>query len=277
MNKKIIFYISMYHIKRWKSRYHMIMGLIYFIILGDMMLRPTKTLIYELGVKPTTFAFPLLWNSTIFLMMFFFGVILLFSDSPFHDDMTPFFLIRCGNKNLTAAHIIYIIMLSFLIPICFFVIQAILFMPSLENNWGKFWGTLAQTNASLETGSRIEFKYHILWDFEPWEATVVVLFICILLCMLTGLLLYLTSILHIKTIGICILSGFIILPHIVDGLNFTTFYWLSPYSWICLNDTMRQYNGSLPSIGYAFFILITLVIFLICFIFLKTSHQKEIL
>ena len=282
MSKKSVLYLTAYNIKRWKSRYHVIMGLIYLCILGDMMLGPTRKLISVLGVKPTAFAFPLIWNSTLFLMMFFFGVILFFSDAPFLDDMSPFFIIRCGKMKMAAAQVLYIIVVSTLIPTCFFVIQALFLPVSLGNSWGKFWGTIAQTNASLATGSRMDFSYEILWDYEPMEANLIVFCMCILLCMLTGLFLYYCCILHMRTLGICILSGFTVLPHIVNGLtastscfHFTTFNWLSPYSFISLDQTMREYNGSLPSLDYAFRVLLIGNLLLIGLILLET-RRKEI-
>ncbi|MDO4554691.1 MAG: hypothetical protein Q4B70_06075 [Lachnospiraceae bacterium] len=275
MNKKAVAHIAIYNIKRWKSRYHVLFGIIYFIILGDMMLRQTRKLIPILGVKPSTFAFPLIWNSTLFLMMFFLGVILFFSDAPFTDDMTNFVLIRCGKIKWMTAQIIYIMLTSIFIALCFFLIQAVMLPPSLANGWGKFWGSIAQTNATMATGSRMKFDYNILWDYEPVEACVVVFGICILLCLFTGLFLYFFSLINLKTIGICILSGFTILPHIVSGLDFTIFYWLSPYSWICLDTTMRSYNGSLPSIGYAYQMLMIWNLGLILLIFFRTKYSKE--
>lgn len=78
-----------------------------------------------------------------------------------------------------------------------------------------------------------------------------------------------------KTLGICFLSGLIILPEIVDWLDFTTFNWLSPYSWICPDTTMKTYNGSLPSLNYVFPILCLLNIFLALSIIVKAKVSKE--
>lgn len=73
----------------------------------------------------------------------------------------------------------------------------------------------------------------------------------------------------------CIATVFAVLPHIVNWLDFTTFYWLSPYSWLCLDTTMRNYNGSLPSLSYAFFVLILLNIILTTAIFIRIWWKKD--
>ena len=67
----------------------------------------------------------------------------------------------------------------------------------------------------------------------------------------------------------------IILPNVVDILNYTTFYWVSPYSWICLDTTMKEYNGILPSVSYTLFMLSLIIIILILLIIWKIKKEKE--
>lgn len=265
-----------YNIKRWNGSYHIILGIIYIIMITDMMLKPARELIELLNVYPETFAFPLLWNSTFFLMLFYFGVIIFFSDAPFGDTMAQFIIIRCGKMKFVLGQIVYIVFMGIIIPLMFFVIQAVMLPVELQNKWGKFWGTMAQTDVATQVGCRINFSYHILWDYKPYIATIITMALCILLTIMTGLALYLFCLLNKKVLGICIISLFLILPNVVEWLNFTTFYWLSPYSWICLDTTMKNYNGSLPSLGYAFFMLSTIISFLIIGIILRVKNMQEL-
>ena len=152
-----------------------------------------------------------------------------------------------------------------------------LFRPSPDDGWGKLWGTLAQTTVAEQAGCSLRFQYHILWDFTPKEALVFTFLLCVLLTLMTGLFLYLCSICGIKHIGCGILSALILLTMIVDWMNATTFNWLSPYSWICLDTTMRQYNGSLPSIGYVFCLLGIINSILLIGIFVRTKCSREAL
>lgn len=73
----------------------------------------------------------------------------------------------------------------------------------------------------------------------------------------------------------CIMAVFAVLPHIVNWLDFTTFYWLSPYSWLCLDTTMRHYNGSLPSLSYAFPVLLLLNVLLTAAILIEVWLKKD--
>lgn len=269
--------IVRYNIKKWKNDYHMFFCLIYLFLISDMILRPARRLAEELGVSPSVSSFSLIWNSRFFLLLFFFGVMLFYSNAPFQDSMSTFVMIRCGKMRFMIAQVCYIIVVGMMIPIVFFLIQFGLFPSSGRNEWGKFWGTLAQTGVGIQAGCRIEFQYHILWDYGPEEALAITFLICVLLTIMTGLLLYFFSLFRMKPFGICLLSGFIILPEIVDWLDFTTFNWVSPYSWICLDTTMKSYNGSLPSLSYVFPILCFLNGCLILGIIVKTKTSKEVL
>lgn len=262
-------------LRKWKNDYHIYFSLVYLLLISDMMLRPARKLIKDFDVSPTVSSFALIWNSRFFLLLFFFGVLLFYSDAPFQDSLSTFVIIRCGKMRFIIAQIFYILSVGIIIPSIFFLIQYLLFPSSGGKEWGQFWGTLAQTDIAVQANCRLEFQYHILWDYTPYEALVITFTLCILLTIMTGLILYFFSLLHMKTLGICFLSGLIILPEIVDWLDFTTFNWLSPYSWICLDTTMKTYNGSLPSLSYVFPILCLLNIFLALSIIVKAKVSKE--
>lgn len=82
-----------YQFKLWNKRKNVWVFWIFLILLADMYLRPTRRLIDLLGVAPDTTVFPLIWNNTFFLMLFYFSVILYFSDVPFRDSLSRFLLI----------------------------------------------------------------------------------------------------------------------------------------------------------------------------------------
>ena len=248
---RICMHIVKYNIKKWKQNYNILLGLIYLLIISDMMFRPARKIVEQLGFSPNISSFSLIWNSTFFILLFFLGVILFYSDAPFQDSMTSFVMIRCGK------------------------IKYIFLLPTEADGWGKFWGTIAQTNIAEEAECRLQFDYHILWEYEPKEAFIITFFTCIFLTTITGLFIYLFSLFQMKTLGICLISLFIILPSVVDTLNYTTFYWISPYSWICLDTTAKEYNGILPSVSYTFLMLFLITIVLILLIILRIKKGKE--
>ena len=272
---RICMHIVKYNIKKWKQNYNILLGLIYLLIISDMMFRPARKIVEQLGFSPNISSFSLIWNSTFFILLFFLGVILFYSDAPFQDSMTSFVMIRCGKIKFMIAQICYIFLLGILIPGVFFLIQYIFLLPTEADGWGKFWGTIAQTNIAEEAECRLQFDYHILWEYEPKEAFIITFFTCIFLTTITGLFIYLFSLFQMKTLGICLISLFIILPSVVDTLNYTTFYWISPYSWICLDTTSKEYNGILPSVSYTFLMLFLITIVLILLIILRIKKGKE--
>lgn len=72
------------------------------------MFRPARKIVEQLGFSPNISSFSLIWNSTFFILLFFLGVILFYSDAPFQDSMTSFVMIRCGKIKFMIAQICYI-------------------------------------------------------------------------------------------------------------------------------------------------------------------------
>lgn len=191
--------------------------------------------------------------------------------------MSGYMIIRCGKMKFLEAQIVYIFFLGSLIPFLFFCIQMILLPDEGTGEWGKFWGTVAQTDVMNQVGGRIQFQYNILWEYEPREALIVTFIMCVLLSIMTGLVLYLFCIWRKKVVGVCLIGALLTLPKVVEALNFTTFYWLSPYSWICLDTTRKVYNGALPSIRYGISMLCAVIVFLLILIYISGKKQKDLL
>ncbi len=269
-------YLLRYQLKKGISKKNIWVFCFFVFLLGDLYLRPTRRLIALLGVMPRTTAFSLIWNNTFFLMLFYFNVILYFSDVPFDDAMKPFTLIRCGRTRYALSHILYIICSGIGISGIFFAVQWMILPAPVFGEWGKFWGTMAQTNAGYQVGSGMKVPYHILWEYTPAETLAITFVFSVLLNILTGLFLYFFSLWEQRIPGMCMAAVLAILPHIVSWLNYTTFYWLSPYSWLCLDTTMRKYNGILPSLSYAVTALLLLNGLLLLGIWMRVCWKKDI-
>lgn len=134
---RICMHIVKYNIKKWKQNYNILLGLIYLLIISDMMFRPARKIVEQLGFSPNISSFSLIWNSTFFILLFFLGVILFYSDAPFQDSMTSFVMIRCGKIKFMIAQICYIFLLGILIPGVFFLIQYIFLLPTEADGWGN--------------------------------------------------------------------------------------------------------------------------------------------
>ena len=109
---RICMHIVKYNIKKWKQNYNILLGFIYLLIISDMMFRPASKIVEQLGFSPNKSSFSLIWNSTFFILLFFLGVILFYSDAPFQDSMTSFVMIRCGKIKYMIAQICYIFLLG---------------------------------------------------------------------------------------------------------------------------------------------------------------------
>ena len=90
-----------FQFRQWRARKNIWVFRIFIVLLTDLYLRPTRRLINLLGVLPDTTVFSLIWNNTFFLMLFYLGVILYFSDVPFRNTMSQFLLIPVSYTHLT--------------------------------------------------------------------------------------------------------------------------------------------------------------------------------
>ena len=67
---RICMHIVKYNIKKWKQNYNILLGLIYLLIISDMMFRPARKIVEQLGFSPNISSFSLIWNSTFFILLF---------------------------------------------------------------------------------------------------------------------------------------------------------------------------------------------------------------
>ena len=109
---RICMHIVKYNIKKWKQNYNILLGLIYLLIISDMMFRPARKIVEQLGFSPNISSFSLIWNSTFFILLFFLGVILFYSDAPFQDSMTSFVMLW-KNQIYDCTNLLYIFVRNF--------------------------------------------------------------------------------------------------------------------------------------------------------------------
>lgn len=130
-----------------KNRQLIMLTLFFEIILSNMTLNHGRELIERIGFYPECNAFSLIWNDTFFMMLFFFIVIFAFSNAPFRERVSSYVMIRSGKRLYVFAHVIYISILSFLIPVFLYIVNAF-FLPYRQGNgeWGQFWGANSQNS-----------------------------------------------------------------------------------------------------------------------------------
>lgn len=260
-----------------KNRQMILLTLFFEIILLYMTLNHGTKLIERIGVYPEWNAFSFLWNDTFFLMLFFYIVIFSFSNAPFQDKVSSFVIIRCGKRIFTIAHIIYISILSLVIS-AFLYMGSALFLPYRRGSgdWGQFWGTLSQNRQDYTDLNYMSIDYRVLWDFTPKEALKHTMCICFLLCLMIGLILYLTSFYGKKIIGIIIIVAMVSMSRISIFLRLVRLYWMNPFTWICLDVLTPVENGVFVTVSYAKLMLCCINTLLIVGIII-TSYKKELL
>jgi len=258
-----------------KNRQLIMLTLFFEIILCNMTLNHGRELIERIGFYPECNAFSLIWNDTFFMMLFFFIVIFAFSNAPFRERVGSYVMIRSGKRLYVFAHVIYISILSFLIPVFLYIVNAF-FLPYRQGNgeWGQFWGAISQNSEVYADLNYISLDYRVLWDFTPKETLQHTMCICFLLCFMTGLLLYLTALRGRKKMGIIFIVSLVTMSRISVFYRMFRLYWVNPFTWICLNILTPENNGILVNVFYAKAILCMIDVILIMGI-LITSYKKR--
>ena len=270
------FYLVWYNIRSCKNKSHIWMGIIFMFLFSNMMLNNTKEMIQKVGERPTVSSFPILWSDNLFLKLVFFTVIWMFSDAPFFDRMTTFLLVRSGKIIFAIAHIAYIVILSAVIPIIIYIAETV-FLPYVQgNNWGNFWGTLAQTDIIAQVQGRITIDYRILWDFQPQQAMEISASVCFLLCCMTGLFLYMANLFKRKKEAVCVSCFLVILAYVAKWSSHPELYKICPYSWMYLDALTPEYNGVFLSVKYVMTVSIFINIILVALILIKTYRLRDV-
>lgn len=172
MRKKGLCALILYQFRKWRTTPRMYLLLVMMVIIEDMYLSKIRAFTSLTETNATPFVLPFLCEHPYFVMIFLFGVVMLFGNAPFMERAQMYRMVRSGKTKWAAAQIIYIIVASFLYFAVAFLISNLLIMPDLEwsDQWGKIYNTLAQTTAGNAVDMNFYVSYHIILDYTPWEA-----------------------------------------------------------------------------------------------------------
>lgn len=259
-----VFAISRQNFRKWTSNYRVWMIAIILMIFIHSYTKEISLFAEELNMKMSAWIFPFLYSERYMKLLFLFPIILLFCDAPFIDSNQPYMILRSKRTLWSLGQILYIFLAN-IIYFLFLVVATIgvhIRNITLENDWGKVFGTLATTDASDFFNTPLKINPSIIKYFTPFQAVWFTFLLSCLSGIMLGLIIYVcNSLLKNRLCGIAISSSLLILSAALN-LN-PELQWLSPMSWNTLNNIDIGDTTNFPSFEYiiiADFVIITILI-----------------
>jgi len=277
---KTIALTARYNFSKWLSnpRYLAILLLIVGFLIN--VYGPIRTFTNITKISATPFSFPYLMSDWYINMIIFFGVIFILCDAPFIDPQQPYVMIRTGKTAWANGQILYIFLTSAVYFLAITLLTILLLMPQVTfvNEWGKIWGTLAQTTAGEQFGVQLNISYLIMLHYSPLEALFYSLTISILAAFLLGLLMFILNLVTSHHyVGIIAAFAIDFLPAFSRN-RVPALQYLSPTSWANLTAIDMDGTTMLPSFLYVYlflFICISIMIFYINFTVKRIDYNVQ--
>lgn len=257
-------HICSYLLKRWA---HNPKTYVLFFLLAlylTEMLRPIREFSVAVDIPVTPWIFPFVTTNWFDLLILLLGIILLFCEIPFLDEDQPYLLVRSGRKDWIFGQFLYILAASAIYFLFILFMSIIILAPNMtySADWGKIISTLSQTDAGIHYRIGMKFPYSVLLTFSPVGCTLFSFFLFWLCAVMLGMLILVINLTTKKAVGTAVatfLSLFTIFA--INGSGYFLYY-ISPMSWMGLNNLDITGTSPYPSIIYALGTLICLIVLL---------------
>jgi len=236
-------------------------------------IRPIVNMCIELGFSCNPFLFPFIMSDLYSRLFICSGAIILLCDAPFIDGNQPYILLRTGKANWFIGVALYVIMISvfyilFITLICFISIIPFL---AFDFNWGKIVSTLSATDAGSYFGVGIYVSRFITLNFSVFQAMLLSSFVALLVFTFFGSLLLLANLKLNRVLGVIICGSFVVLSAFVQEAFNTMLFYLSPVSWLSIDQmSINGLTRRPPMIYcYTFLVVLNFLLFLFSYSFIK--------
>jgi len=246
-------FVCLQNFRKWSSNYRVWIIAILLIILTHSFTKEIVDFGKDIDIIVSPWMFPFLFTQKFIKLLFFFPLLLLFSDAPFIDENQPYIIARSGRIPWSIGQIGYIFIASavYFIFLLLLSIGLNLFNIQFTMEWGKVLGTLANTNAADVVNLKTFIPSDVLHYFSPIQALWFSLLLSWLTGVFLGLIIYvINSFSNTRVFGILTASFLLVLDAAVTNRYYL--YRFSPVSWS--NLARIDINGTtpMPSITYIY-------------------------
>lgn len=242
-------------------------------------LEPVVLFSKAMNIPTTPWVFPHLINDFICQLAFMSGAIFLFCTAPFKGENYSYLIYRAGRTSWQIGNIAYIVVISIIYVGFIESISILSLLPhiSFVNEWGKIWGTLAQTDAIVQYGIPFMVYTYIVGVFSPIEATGISLFLETACIIWIGLVVYLFNSISQKPIGTLVGTFFVFLDVVISNSWSAKAFLLSPVTLTQLKSLSGNNLRYGVTLNYAvsFFVLTICGLIGICLSIGKKKHTER--
>lgn len=243
---KSIFSIVLQNFRKWKYDCRIWIALFIVLIFIHSLTKGLSDICDYTGVKSSPWTFPFLYMQYYNKMLFFFPLILIFSNAPFIDKNQLYVLIRTGRNKWCIGQMLYIVVASALYFAFVMVFSIVLNLDCIEftGEWGKLLNTLANTTMGTKFQLGFSPERNVINMFSPISAMWFTFLHSWISGVILGFVIFLFN-MKIKGSG-TFLASFLLVFSAVAAKQ-TSLVKMSPVSWSTLNYIQLKPNDGLPS------------------------------
>lgn len=182
-------------------------------------LQPVVLFSKAVNIPITPWAFPHLINDFVCQLVFMSGAIFLFCTAPFRGENYSYLIYRTGKISWQIGNIVYIILLAIIYVAFIKGISIISLLPNISfaDEWGKIWGTLAQTDAITQYSIPFMVYHYMIGMFSPLNATLISFFLETACIIWIGLVMYFFNSSCQKPVGTFLGTFFVFLDVVISN------------------------------------------------------------
>ncbi len=270
---KPIYSITLQNFRKWKYDYRIWIALLIMLIFVHSYTKGLSSYCDYVNMKSSPWIFPFLYMQYYTKLLFFFPLILIFSNAPFVDTNQLYVIIRSGRIKWCIGQILYIIVTSAIYFALIILFSVVLNLDCINftNDWGKVLNTLANTNAASQFEVGFTPNQTVISLFSPLQAMWFTFFHSWISGIILGLIIFLFN-MSFKGVGTFISSFVLVFSAIASKqISLVKF---SPITWSTLNYLHININDKLPSYGYVSAFYICTLVILIIIILLFSKHYN---
>ncbi len=235
--------------RKWKSDCRVWVAFLLVLILIHSTTKQLGDITAQTGVKCSPWIFPFLYMSYYNKMLFFFPLILIFSNAPFVDTNQFYVLYRSGRRKWCIGQLLYIIGTSILYFAFVMLFSIVLNLGRIEftAEWGKMLTTLAKTNLGQRYRLGFQSQLTVITYFTPASA----MWFTFLHSVISGAILgFVIFLFNMKVRGGGTLLASLLLVLSAQAAKWTKLLKFSPISWSTMNTIHLKPKDGLPAYGY---------------------------
>lgn len=144
----------------------------------------------DLEYPVTWCIFPFLFNSNVFISLFWFGIIYINTDIPFMQYSNMYQVIRTGRKKWMVGNLVGIFFRSLAAVTAVAAGSILPLLPHMEvtNDWGKLLKTYAMTDMRASYRLSYEIPYEIMGSYTPVQMMLLMILLLTLIAVFLGVL-----------------------------------------------------------------------------------------